>query len=295
MLAAANHEQLRLHPSGLSSVKTRKAVITAAGRTQRNLPLQTLVDRDGQPKSALVILLQDVLQAGIEEIGLVISPGDQRAFAAAAGPHVDHIQFIEQPLPLGYGHAVFCAHSFTGTDPFLLLVGDHLYVSRSQVSCARQLIEIAAAEACAVSAVQPTHESKLPYYGAVGARRLPGKAGLYQVDRVFEKPTPTVAEQKLLVPGLRTGHYLCFFGMHVLTPNIMSILKELGAETEGAHLSNALNRAAERERYLACELQGRRYDIGVPYGLFIAQLALALSGKDRDEVLSHLVELLAQS
>jgi UTP--glucose-1-phosphate uridylyltransferase len=181
-------------------VKTRKAVITAAGRTQRNLPLQTLVDRDGQPKSALVILLQDVLQAGIEEIGLVISPGDQRAFAAAAGPHVDHIQFIEQPLPLGYGHAVFCAHSFTGTDPFLLLVGDHLYVSRSQVSCARQLIEIAAAEACAVSAVQPTHESKLPYYGAVGARRLPGKAGLYQVDRVFEKPTPTVAEQKLLVP-----------------------------------------------------------------------------------------------
>ena len=295
MLAAANHEQLRLHPSGLSSVKTRKAVITAAGRTQRNLPLQTLVDRDGQPKSALVILLQDVLQAGIEEIGLVISPGDQRAFAAAAGPHVDHIQFIEQPLPLGYGHAVFCAHSFTGTDPFLLLVGDHLYVSRSQVSCARQLIEIAAAEACAVSAVQPTHESKLPYYGAVGARRLPGKAGLYQVDRVFEKPTPTVAEQKLLVPGLRTGHYLCFFGMHVLTPNIMSILKELGAETEGAHLSTALNKAAERERYLACELQGRRYDIGVPYGLFIAQLALALSGKDRDEVLSHLVELLAQS
>ena len=276
-------------------MKTRKAVITAAGRTQRNLPLQTLVDRDGQPKSALVILLQDVLQAGIEEIGLVISPGDQRAFAAAAGPHVDHIQFIEQPLPLGYGHAVFCAHSFTGTDPFLLLVGDHLYVSRSQVSCARQLIEIAAAEACAVSAVQPTHESKLPYYGAVGARRLPGKAGLYQVDRVFEKPTPTVAEQKLLVPGLRTGHYLCFFGMHVLTPNIMNILKELGAETEGAHLSTALNKAAERERYLACELQGRRYDIGVPYGLFIAQLALALSGKDRDEVLSHLVELLAQS
>jgi UTP--glucose-1-phosphate uridylyltransferase len=295
MLAAANHEQLRLHPSGSSSVKTRKAVITAAGRTQRNLPLQTLVDRDGQPKSALVILLQDVLQAGIEEIGLVISPGDQRAFAAAAGPHVDHIQFIEQPLPLGYGHAVFCAHSFTGTDPFLLLVGDHLYVSRSQISCARQLIEIAAAEACAVSAVQPTHESKLPYYGAVGARRLPGKAGLYQVDRVFEKPTPTVAEQKLLVPGLRTGHYLCFFGMHVLTSNIMSILKELGAETEGAHLSTALNKAAERERYLACELQGRRYDIGVPYGLFIAQLALALSGKDRDEVLSHLVELLAQS
>jgi UTP--glucose-1-phosphate uridylyltransferase len=275
-------------------VKTRKAVITAAGRTQRNLPLQTLVDRDGQSKSALMILLEDVLQAGIDEIGIVISPGDEGAFAAAAGPHVAHLKFIEQFAPLGYGHAVLCAYSFTGRDPFLLLVGDHLYVSKNQTSCARQLIEIASAEECAVSAVQATHESKLPYYGAVGARRLPGKTALYQVDRVLEKPTPTVAEQRLIVPGLRAGHYLCFFGMHVLTPSIMEILLELSAETSGAHLSDALSKAAERERYLACELQGRRYDIGGQYGLFTAQLALALSGRDRDELLAHLVEMLAQ-
>jgi UTP--glucose-1-phosphate uridylyltransferase len=276
-------------------VKTRKAVITAAGRNQRNLPLQTLVDRDGQSKSALMILLQDVLQAGIEEVGIVISPGDQQAFAAAAGPHVAHLQFIEQSSPLGYGHAVLCAHPFTGPDPFLLLVGDHLYVSKTQTSCARQLIEIAAAEGCAVSAVQPTHESKLPYYGAVGARRLSGKTSRYQVDRVLEKPTPTVAEQKLIVPGLRAGHYLCFFGMHVLTPSVMDVLHELATQTPGAHLSDALSKVAERERYLACELLGRRYDIGAQYGLFTAQLALALSGKDRDEILAHLVEMLAQT
>jgi UTP--glucose-1-phosphate uridylyltransferase len=180
----------------------------------------------------------------------------------------------------------------------LLLVGDHLYVSKGPTSCARQLLEIASTEACAVSAVQATHESKLPYYGVVGARRLPGQAGLYQVDRVLEKPTPTVAEQKLIVPGLRAGYYLCFFGMHVLTPGVMDILRELSAEARGAggvHLSDALAKAAERERYLACELQGRRYDIGVPYGLFTAQLALALSGQDRDEVLTKLVELMAQS
>jgi UTP--glucose-1-phosphate uridylyltransferase len=279
-------------------VKTRKAVITAAGRTQRNLPLQTLVDRDGQSKSALTILLEEVLQAGIEEVGLVISPGDQGAFAAAAGAHANRVQFIEQPAPLGYGHAVSCAHSFTGRDPFLLLVGDHLYVSKGQSSCARQLLEIAAVEACAVSAVQATHESKLPFYGAVGGKRLPGQAGLYLVERVLEKPTPTVAEQKLIVPGLRAGHYLCFFGMHVLTPNVMDILQELTAEKRGGsgvHLSDALAKMAERERYLACELQGRRYDIGVAYGLFIAQLALALNGKDRDEVLAKLLELMAQS
>jgi UTP--glucose-1-phosphate uridylyltransferase len=279
-------------------VKTRKAVITAAGRTQRNLPLQTLVDRDGQSKSALTILLEEVLQAGVEEIGLVICPGDQQAFATAAGPLVNRIQFIEQSAPRGYGHAVSCAHAFTGREPFLLLVGDHLYVSKDPASCARQLIDIASAEACAVSAVQATHESKLPFYGAVGARRRPGQAGLYQVDRVLEKPTPTVAEQKLIVPGLRAGHYLCFFGMHVLTPGVMDVLRELLAEAgsnSSVHLSDALAKVAERERYLACELKGRRYDIGVQYGLLTAQLALALNGKDRDEVLTHLVELLAQT
>ena len=58
-------------------------------------------------------------------------------------------------------------------------------------------------------------------------------------------------------------------------------------------LTDALNRLAQRERYLALELRGRRYDIGVRYGLLTAQLALAFEGKDRDEVLSNLVEMLA--
>jgi UTP--glucose-1-phosphate uridylyltransferase len=279
-------------------VKIRKAVITAAGRNQRNLPLQTLVDRDGLSKPALAILLEEVLHAGVEEIGLVICPADQGAFAAAAGPHANRVQFIEQRAPLGYGHAVACARQFAGNEAFLLLVGDHLYVSKDKTSCARQLLDIAAAESCAVSAVQATHESKLPYYGAVGARRLPGRAGLYQVDRVLEKPTPTVAEQKLIVPGLRAGHYLCFFGMHVLTPGVMEILQQLvdkAGDAGGVHLAEALAKMAESERYLACELQGRRYDIGVQYGLLTAQLALALHSKDRDEVLTLLLELLAQT
>ncbi len=279
-------------------MKISKAVITVAGRDQRNLPLQTLVDRDGQTKSALMILLEEVLQAGIEEIGLVIAPGDRSAFTAAVGPHVNRLHFIEQSAPLGYGHAVLCAHVFTKSEPFMLLVGDHLYVAKGEKPCAKQLVEIAEAELCAVSAVQATHESKLPYYGAVSARRLQGRAGLYQVDQVIEKPTPTVAEQKLIVPGLRAGHYLCFFGMHVLTPSMMDILEELVHQAQGAagvHLTHALGKTAARERYLACELQGRRYDIGVKYGLLTAQLALALSGPDRDEILTHLVELLAQA
>jgi len=275
-------------------VNVQKAIITAAGKNQRTLPLQTLVDRDGVTKSALAILAEEITSAGIEEIAVVISPGDAAAYAEAAGPHARRMRFIEQSEPLGYGHAVHCAAEFTGKDPFLLMVGDHLYLSRSSQSCASQLIETARSQACVVSAVQATHESKLPLYGAVGGRRIPGSEQLYEVEMVLEKPTPTEAEQKLVIPGLRAGNYLCFFGLHVLTPSVMASLGQQ-LETGRADLSEALRETARSQRYLAHELQGRRHDIGLHYGLLTAQLALGLAGKDRDEVLTQIIELLAQS
>lgn len=274
-------------------MNVKKAVITAAGKNQRTLPLQSLVDRDGTTKTALAIILEEALAAGVDEIGIVIQPGDQGAYAAAAGTHAKRLTFLEQPEPLGYGHAVASAREFTGNAPFLLLVGDHLYVSGETRGCARQLVELAASAKSAVSAVQATHESKLPFYGAIGGRRLAGQAGLYEIGDVLEKPTPTEAEQRLIIPGLRAGHYLCFFGMHVLTPAVMDLLGELLTAGRGVHLSTALAKLAKRERYLAAELRGRRYDIGAKYGLLTAQWALALAGGDRDEVLTGLVELLA--
>ena len=274
-----------------------QALITAAGESQRRLPLQTLVDRDGTPKTALQILIEEVLQAGIEEIVIVVTPGDIPAFTQAAGAFAPRLRFVEQPHPLGYGHAVWSARESLGNAPFLLLVGDHLYVSSASDRCAKQLISVARSESCAVSAVQATHESKLPLYGAVGGRLEAGRRGLYQVSEILEKPSPTEAEQRLIVPGLRAGHYLCFFGMHVLPPAIITLLGEEIAAANGkwkVHLTNSLAKLAGRERYLALELQGRRYDIGLKYGLLTAQLALALSGKDRDEVLTGLADMLAR-
>lgn len=275
-------------------MKAKKAVITAAGKNQRTLPLQTLVDRDGTSRSALAILAEEITSAGIEEIAVVICPGDEAAYAAAAGPHASHMRFIEQAQASGYAHAVHCAADFTGDDPFLLMVGDHLYLSRTETSCAAQLLATASLENCAVSAVQATHESKLPLYGAIGGRRILGSDYIYQVETVIEKPTPTEAEQKLVIPGLRAGNYLCFFGLHVLPSSVMDILGRQLADGR-ADLSLALAEIARRERYLAHELQGRRHDIGVRYGLLTAQLALGLAGRDRDEVLTNIVELLAQS
>ena len=174
---------------------------------------------------------------------MVISPGDAPAYRAAAGEHIGRLRFVEQGAPLGYGHAIFCAREFVGTAPFLHLVGDHLYVSRTARSCAAQLVDLADAESCAVSAVQSSRESQLPYYGTVGGRRAPGRQDLYLIEQVIEKPTPTEAEQQLMVPGLRVGHYLCFFGMHVLTPGVMDILAEqvqAAGDRGGVQLSPAL-------------------------------------------------------
>ncbi len=277
-------------------MEIKKAIITAAGKNQRTLPLQTLVDRDGNTKTALAILIEEVLKAGVEDICVVICPGDEAAYTTGAGPHARRLHFVEQANPLGYGHAIHCARDFVGSQPFLLLVGDHLYVSGGHKTCAQQLVEVAAAESSAVSAVQATHESKLPYYGTIGGRLVTAGQRLYEVETVVEKPTPTEAEQKLIVPGQRAGHYLCFFGMHVLTPTVMKILGDLIAEAahpREAHLTTALAKLSAAERYLACELDGQRYDIGVTYGLLTAQLALALDGVDREEVLTGLVELLA--
>lgn len=277
-------------------MRIRKAVITAAARGQNLLPLQTLVDRDGVQKYALRIILEEAISSGVEDICIVVRPGDQAAYAAAAGDLASRLEFVEQGQPRGYGHALHCANAFVGADPFLHLVSDHLYVSRETGRCARQLVQIAETESCSVSGVQSTRESVLTHYGAIGGRLVPGRSHLYEIEEVLEKPTPTEAEQRLIVPGLRQGHYLCFFGMHVLTPAVMGLLEDQLSRTrdgQSIQLSAALAKLARKERYLAHEVHGVRYNIGVKYGLLVAQLALALDGNDRDEILAQLVELLA--
>ena len=279
-------------------MKITKAVITAAAPNQRTLPLQTLVDRDGAQKSVLYIVLEEAVQAGVDDICVVVCPGDETTYRQAAGDIGRELRFVVQEQPLGYGHAVYRARDFVAGEPFLHMIGDHIYLSDEQRGCAQQLVEVAEAQDCAVSAVQPTRENLLPFFGAVGGRRVRGTKDLYVVERVAEKPTPTEAEQSLLIPGLRMGYYLCFFGMHILTPVAMELLEQHVAQNEGRggiQLSPVLDQLAGRERYLALETRGRRYPVDERYGLLTAQLALALNGRDRDEVLAELVELLAQS
>lgn len=275
-----------------------KAVITAANPDEKHLPLQTITDSNGETKSALQIILDDLFSAGLEAVAIVIAPASREAYAAAVGPYGKQVTFIEQSEPRGYGHAVWCAREFTAGEPFVLLVGDHLYLSHSGDSCVKQLLAVAAKQDCQISSVQATHESKLHLYGAVGASRVPGSDTLFTVHSIMEKPTPTLAEQDLIIPGLRHGNYLCFFGVHVLAPKVMELLDAgVSALSRGdtLGLTPTLATIAGSEKFLATQIDGTRFNLGERYGLLRAQVALALAGPHRDEVLTSLVEILATS
>lgn len=274
-------------------MKITKALITAAGSNQRQLPLQTLIDRDRKQKTILEILIHEIQNAGIEEIGIVIQKEDKKRFEEVlTSSAISGVKFIPQSDNLGYGHALLSAKDFLNGEAFLHLVGDHLYVNPDGKNVAKELIEVAEKNKCSVSTVQATRENQIGNYGTISADRLQGEKTLFKLRKVKEKPTPTYAEQHLLVSGMRAGYYLCFYGMHVLSPAFLQILQAKADESpkQPLGISEALNELAHRSKYLALEQNNPRYDVGLDYGLLKAQLALSLSGKDRDYLLSELLQ-----
>ena len=275
-----------------------KAVITAASPSEKHLPLQTIINSLGESKPTLENALDDLAASGIDSVAVVIMPGSLDEYRAAAGPHSDMITFIEQDAPLGYGHAVWCARDFVGDESFVLIVGDHLFLSDTDEPCVKQLLKLAAEHRASFSAVQATDESKLHLYGTIGAARHPADPSLYEIHTIVEKPTPTLAEQDRIIPGLRHGTYLCFFGIHVLKASLMKLLDRQVArlaDGETLGLTPALAEIAHAEKFLAAELSGTRFNLGERHGLLHAQIALALAGPHRDDVLTSLIDLLARS
>jgi UTP--glucose-1-phosphate uridylyltransferase len=323
-------------------VQITRAVITAAGRGARQYPasdtvqkaMLPLVDRDGLTKPVLQVIAEEALDSGIEEICVVSAPGDEEVYRRHFRSYAEslrsgfrgvawaeeqsrrladleaRLRFAVQPEPFGYGHAVWCAREFAAGGPVLLLLGDHVYISRDFTGgpggrprrCARQLLDVAEAEGCAVSAVQATREHLIGQYGTLAGRKVGHDPSVYAIEKIIEKPTPTQAELHLHVPGLRAGHYLCFFGMHVLTPRVFEILDEhvaawdadASAEKGPVQLTTALDALAREQTYLALETRGTRHNLGIKFGSVEAQIALALAGQDREQMLSMLLESVAR-
>jgi len=276
-------------------MKIRKAVVTAAGASQGGLLLQHLVDRDGREKTVIEMIIEEIDSAGIDSIALVINPETQEAYTDAARGYKDRLTFVSQgSLGPGYGQAILSCKNYINDEPFLHLVGDHLCFSKSPKRCAAQLCEVASEQECSISAVQATRESLLPFFGTVGGVRMPEFDRLFEVKKVIEKPTPTIAEQELLTAGLRNGNYLCFFGMHVLMPSILGYLSDaIQHGQRPVTLTAGIQAALSRERYLAYEIDGQRYNLGVKFGLLNSQLALGLAGVDRDRVLTQMIDVLS--
>jgi len=302
----------------------RKAVITAAGRGTRQFPATVtvqkefipLVDRDLVTKPTVQIVVEEAVASGIEEVCIVTSPeglcqfrrhfgpvsaADRAAFkgkawALAETDHLedlsDRISYALQETPEGFGHAVYCARDFVGDEPFLQMLGDHIYLPRGEVRCARQLLDAYQQAQCTVTGVQQTPTEELHLFGTVAGHRRPGLTPLYDVTAIVEKPTPEYAAEYLVTEGLPAGTYLCHFGMHVLTPGIFARLQERiernlreGGEIQ---LTSAQADLVTHEPYTALEVAGLRLDMGVPLGLLETQFALALASPAREGLLARL-------
>ena len=311
--------------------KVRKAVITAAGRGTRQYPASSavqkemfpLVDRDGLTKPIIQIIGEEALDSGIEEICIITQPGEEplyrdyfkrldagmaKSFAGKEwaireserlGAFGQRLHFAEQRSPEGFGHAVYQARDFVGDEPFLLLLGDHVYISNVAERCARQLISVFEKyDLDAATSVQPTLESQLHLFGTIRGAPVDSAGALFKAELIIEKPTVDVARRQLATPGLPAGNYLSHFGMHIFTPRIFESLEYFIANNIREKGEFQLTAAQEHlrqqgDKYWAVITQGQRYDTGIPFGLIETQLALALNSIHRTETCEAIARILA--
>ena len=291
--------------------RIRKAVIPLAGHGLRMLPatravrkaLFPIVDARGRVCPVLQLIVEEAVNAGIEEIGLVIAPEDEamiRAYfsrlpgplksavghredllAAAEfpGEFSDKVTLILQDRPLGFGDAVLRAKTWVGGDPVLVMLGDHLYLSGEDRCCARQLLDAFTELQAPVSGVIRKSVDGIHRFGTVSGRPVPRWNGLYELDTVVEKPDPGLARERLRVVGVPADTYLCWFGLHAMTSGIFDCLARMERDsiTEGGELqlTGAQAMLSAQRAYFALEINGEHFDTGSPEGYVEAVAAFA--------------------
>lgn len=288
-----------------------KAVVPVAGLGTRLYPaaravkkeLFPVVDRDGTVKPVIQLIVEEACVSGIEQVCLIVRPGDEavfrRYFTETLPADVEarladsdlaravervlelgrHVDYVVQPQPEGFGHAVFCARSWVGDAPFLLMLGDHLSRSETATSCARQLLDTFDRLGRSVVAVKRTPEEWLHLFGTIGGSPLADMPRVYRVTAFAEKPSVADARARLRIDGLEAGAYLCFFGQYALTPGIFEglqfAIQHDVREQREIQLTSVLERVRQAEGGYAYEMQGERYDVGVPDGYARTVVAFA--------------------
>ena len=284
--------------------KIRKAVIPAAGLGTRFLPATKAQPKEMLPivdKPAIQFIVEEAIASGIEEI-LIITGRNKRSIE----DHFDRslelelqlkeqgkyemlgmieqisnitIHFIRQKEARGLGHAVLCAKSFVGNEPFAVLLGDDIV--DSEVPCLSQLMKIHETFSASVLGVQRVDEQDVSKYGIVDGREL--TPGIYEVENLIEKPTSDRAPSNIAI-----------LGRYIISPAIFEILEntEPGAGGE-IQLTDALRELSSREQVLAYEFEGRRHDVGDKLGFLQATVEFALKKEDlRDSFTQYLRDLI---
>jgi UTP-glucose-1-phosphate uridylyltransferase/galactokinase len=276
----------------------RKAVIPAAGFGTRLFPatkamkkeLFPVIDSDGRAKPAMLIIIEEAIRAGIEEICLVVQPEDRAVFWEffCDPPPIQHfnklskedqkysdylrdlghrITFVTQNTQDGFGHAVYCAKEWVGNEPFLLMLGDHLYRSETESPCARQILDVYEKSGVSVVGLKVTPASQLHLFGCVGGV-WQQSGDILTIDEFAEKPNAEYARNHLAVEKIDEGNYLTVFGQYVLKPKIFEFLEEAIAhnmrEKGEFQLTSHLDKLRQEDGFVGFVVRGKRFDIGVP-------------------------------
>jgi UTP-glucose-1-phosphate uridylyltransferase/mevalonate kinase len=280
--------------------KVRKAVIPAAGFGSRLFPaskatkkeLFPIIDQDGIAKPAVLLIVEEALNAGIEEVIIIVQEHDLEAFHSFFNVQVTienfnklplhfqkyaqrlldigrHVSFAIQDTQEGFGHAVFCARSLVGNEPFLLMLGDHIYRSDGGRSCAKQLIDVYNQHGISVLGLRRTPEDLIANFGTIAGDWIDEKdERLINIIEFAEKPTVDYARNNLLIPGLPLDEYLTVFGQYIIKPQIFDYLEEHIThnvrERGEFQLTSALDRLRKEDGFLGFVVDGQRYDIGLP-------------------------------
>lgn len=283
-----------------SPTQIRKAVIPAAGLGTRLFPASWAVKKEffpvitpgGDAKPLILTIVEEVIDAGIEEIGIIIRPDAEadfrRLFTAQFDPgfvdrlpakaqeHCRHIQDVSRRIVLipqesqeGFGHAVFCTSEWVGDEPFVLLLGDHYYGSESGSSCTQQMLDaFRETNGRSVIGASFTEAENSPHYGIMAGQPIENREGLFALDAFKEKPDVEYARQHLTTPGVPADHLLCVFGIYALTPEIFAILDQdirqdnrLRGEIQ---LTTALDTLRRQQGMFAWHVKGFQCDIGRP-------------------------------
>ncbi|MBN1960586.1 MAG: GHMP kinase [Deltaproteobacteria bacterium] len=278
--------------------KVRKAVIPAAGFGTRLFPatktmkkeMFPIIDKHGIAKPVIQLIVEEALAADIEKICIIVQKGDQQLFEDYfhTPPVIEHyaklskeakelsdyilnighkITFIEQETQNGFGDAVYCTREWVGNEPFLLMLGDHLYASNTDTACARQLLEVYEKYGQSVVGLHTTPAELIHHFGTVVGTWLDPPSTM-TISEFAEKPNIEYATQYLRMAGLPEDQYCTIFGQYVLSAQIFNYLEEHIAnnirEKGEFQLTSCLDRLRREDGVIGYMVQGQRFDIGVP-------------------------------